>query len=143
MHQHQYTSKTTPYGDPLASKGDPARYAFWPSKKDKWPLLFFCATQLLAGCKIATATNERMHSPAEKINSRLRGSLKPDNVERMTMAHIFLREETKKLAERFPVAENGIDFDEVALQKMLDELYPALPSDGEPLVIESDGEGSN
>ena len=96
--------------------------------------------QLLAGCKIATATNERMHSPAEKINSRLRGSLKPDNVERLTMAHIYLRDETKKLAACFPVAGNGIDFDEVALQKMLDELFPALPADEEPLVLVSDDE---
>ena len=62
------------------------------------------------------------------------------------MAHIFLRDETKKLAERFPVAENGIDFDEVALQKMLDELFPAPPAPAAgagPLVIVSDSEGSD
>lgn len=139
VHQAQHRNAgLRPYGDPLAPKGDSKRYTFWVANKQRWPLLFVCAQQLLGGCKVATATNERMHSPAEKINSKLRGALKPDKVERLTMAHIYLREETKRLAEHFPVAENGIDFDEVALQKMLDELYPALRDDPPPLLEEED-----
>jgi hypothetical protein len=49
----------------------------------------FCARQLLAGIKITS--NERMHSPGEKILSAVRGCLKPANVEKLTLGYFFVR----------------------------------------------------
>ena len=46
----------SPYGDPLGPKVD-ARYEFWPQRKKKWPLLFHCATQVLAGAKASSCSN--------------------------------------------------------------------------------------
>jgi hypothetical protein len=43
--------------------------------------------------------NERMHSPATRINSRLRARMKPDSVERLTMAYLYLRKAANELAE--------------------------------------------
>ena len=45
-----------PYGTPLGPKVD-ARYEFWPQRKREWTLLFFYATQLLAGAKASTCRN--------------------------------------------------------------------------------------
>jgi uncharacterized protein (DUF1778 family) len=123
------------FGEPLApmlgAPRCPARYAFWPSKKDDWPLLYFCAEIILADCKLATATNERMHSPATRINSRLRARMKPDSVERLTMAYFYLRKAANELAEKVPLDANGVDFSEVALAKVLKELdVPASEDDG-------------
>jgi hypothetical protein len=129
------------FGEPLApmlgAPRCPARYAFWPSKKDDWPLLYFCAEIILAGCKLATAANERMHSPATRINSRLRARMKPDSVERLTMAYFYLRKAANELAEKVPVDANGVDFSEVALAKVLKELgVPASEDDGGDLPAE-------
>ena len=129
------------FGEPLApmlgAPRCPARYAFWPSKKDDWPLLYFCAEIILAGCKLATAANERMHSPATRINSRLRARMKPDSVERLTMAYFYLLKAANELAEKVPVDANGVDFSEVALAKVLKELgVPASEDDGGDLPAE-------
>lgn len=112
----------------------PARYAFLPSKKDDWPLLYFCAEIILAGCKHATAANERMHSRATRINSRLRARM---SVERLTMAFFYLRKAANELAEKVPVDANGVDLSEVALAKVLKELgVPASEDDGGDLPAE-------
>jgi hypothetical protein len=126
------------FGEPLApmlgAPRCPARYAFWPSKKDDWPLLYFCAEIILAGCKHATAANERMHSRATRINSRLRARM---SVERLTMAFFYLRKAANELAEKVPVDANGVDFSEVALAKVLKELgVPASEDDGGDLPAE-------
>ena len=68
-----------------------ARYRHWPSVKEQMPLHYFCACMILAGTKRATATNERVHSPASRINSKLRSRLKPSTVERLTLAYFMLR----------------------------------------------------
>lgn len=81
-----------PYGTPLGPKVD-ARYEFWPQRKEEWPLLFFCATQLLAGAKASTCSNERTHSVSGRICSKLRGSLLPSTVEQLTLAYYYIRRE--------------------------------------------------
>ena len=87
------------FGHPL-SEGPSARYEFWPSKQATMPLLFFCAEEVLAGDRAATTFNERLHTPAQRIASKLRAGLKPLSVEQLTLAHHYLREEAKKtLAE--------------------------------------------
>ena len=87
------------FGHPL-SEGPPARYEFWPSKQATMPLLYFCAEEVLAGDRAATTFNERLHTPAQRIASKLRAGLKPLSVEQLTLAHYYLREEAKKtLAE--------------------------------------------
>ena len=80
-----------PYGQPL-THGTDGRYEFWPSMKAKMPLLYYCAARLLAGDGNATASNERTHSPATRITDRLRASMKPDTVEKLTLCHIFMRQ---------------------------------------------------
>ena len=84
------------YGHPLG-KGPKARYEFWPSMKDRLPLLYFCAEALLAGSSNSTAFNERLHSPAALIFSKLRSSLKPDTIERLTLALFYVRERVKAM----------------------------------------------
>ena len=44
--------------------GPKARYEFWPSMKDRLPLLSFCAEALLAASANVTAFNERLYTPA-------------------------------------------------------------------------------
>lgn len=84
--------KPNPYGEPLeTSKEVRARYEFWPSVKGEMPLLYFCAEELLAGSSNSTTFNERLHSPAGYIYNNLRARLKPDTVERLTLAQHFLR----------------------------------------------------
>ena len=77
--------------------GPKARYEFWPSVKDRLPLLYFCAEALLGGSANATAFNERLHSPAALIFSKLRSSLKPDTAERLTLALFYVRERVKAM----------------------------------------------
>jgi hypothetical protein len=65
--------------------------------KARLPLLYFCAEALLAGSANSTAFNERLHSPAALIFSKLRSSLKPDTAERLTLGLFFCRERVKAL----------------------------------------------
>ena len=46
---------------------------------------------LLAGSNNATTYNERMHSPAGRIYSKLRSSLKPAKLEHLTLALFYVR----------------------------------------------------
>jgi hypothetical protein len=85
------------YGLPLQSKKVDARYEFWPSRKKQWPLLYYCATQLLAGSKASTCSNERMHSVSGRIFSKLRASLLPSSVERLTLGYYYIRKEVEKM----------------------------------------------
>jgi hypothetical protein len=87
------------FGDPLdvSPRAPKARYEFWPSMRDRLPLLYFCAEALLGGSANATAFNERLHSPAALIFSKLRSSLKPDTTERLTLALYYVRERVKAM----------------------------------------------
>jgi len=80
-----------PYGSSTLGEGPKARYEFWPSMEDSMPLLSFCAMALLAGSNNATTYNERMHSPAGRIYSKLRSSLKPAKLEHLTLALFYVR----------------------------------------------------
>ena len=64
-----------------------------------FPLLYFCAEALLpvAGSANSTAYNERMHSPAGLIYSKLRSRLLPDNVERLTLSLIYVKKRVKDM----------------------------------------------
>ena len=84
------------YGHPL-SEGTKARYELGPSMERTFPLLYFCAEALLAGSANSTAYNERMHSPAGLIYSKLRSRLLPDNVERLTLSLIFVKKRVKDM----------------------------------------------
>jgi hypothetical protein len=82
----------SPYGDPLGPKVD-ARYEFWPQRKKEWPLLFHCATQVLAGLKASTCSNERAHSVSGRVCTKLRGALLPNTIEQLTLAYYYIRRE--------------------------------------------------
>ena len=86
---------TAPYGSSLGPKVR-TRYEFWPSKRKVWPLLFYCVCQLLAGTKASSCSNERLHSVSGRICSKLRNKLKPDNVEKLTLAYYYVREMVKE-----------------------------------------------
>lgn len=80
------------YGDPLES-GNKARYR-WHAHKAQMPLLFEAAWALL--CIPASATNnERVHSVSGRIDDKLRASLKPSNIQRLTLAFFFLPDAVK------------------------------------------------
>ena len=85
------------YGLPLQSEKVDARYEFWPSRKKQWPLLYYCATQLLANLKASTCSNERMHSVFGRIFSKLRASLLPSSAERLTLGYYYIRKEVEKM----------------------------------------------
>ena len=79
-----------PFGEELG-EGTNARYEYWPSKEGSMPLLYLCAHALLAGDVNATTFSERMHSPLARITSKFRASMKPDKVERLTLAFFLVR----------------------------------------------------
>ena len=89
-----------PYGTPLGKKVN-ARYEFWPLRKKQWPILYFCATQVLAGSKGTSTSNERMHAVAGRIFSKLRGSLQPCNLEKLTLAYYYIRKEVERLLSKW------------------------------------------
>ena len=68
--------------------------------KQQSPLLYFCATALLACDGKSTCFNERMHSPASRITAKFRASMKPDSVEKLTMSYFLVRSLVKELAEK-------------------------------------------
>ena len=104
---------SSPFGRPL-SRGTDARYEFWPSRRSAQPLMLFCAEELLAACRAATAFNERLHSPAQRIGSKLRNRLKPRTTEQLTLAYHFLREDIKKLLKEMgPEAEYLLDVEDL------------------------------
>ena len=138
------TKGDNPYGDPLAAKGKSCRYSYWPSKRKVFPILYFCALQLLGG-RCATVTNERIHSPATRITQGLRGCLKPKKTERLTLSFFFLREEVKALVAQIPPLPglDPFDFDEAAVDKLAGERYPAYKHDDEDdaILLEEGDEG--
>jgi len=109
-----------PFGLPLGPKVD-ARYEFWPQRKKEWPLLYFCATQLLAGSKASSCSNERTHSVAGRICSKLRGSLQPSSIEKLTLAYHYIRREVKEtLAKWGKEAEAKLDKEDLEMPELLD-----------------------
>ncbi len=84
------------YGKTSLGEGPVARYQFWPSMAKETPLLYFCAQAILAASSNSTTYNERMHSPAGRIFSDLRNSLKPSSVEHLTLALFHVRKWVKE-----------------------------------------------
>jgi len=80
------------FGAPLGPKVD-ARYEFWPQRKKEWPLLLHYATQVLAGTKASSCSNERAHSVSGRICTKLRGALLPNSIEQLTLAYYYITRE--------------------------------------------------
>ena len=72
------------------------RYKFWPSHAAQLPLLNLCA-QMLLGTTLTAMENERFHSAASFIHSKLRSSLSVDSVERLTLCKMYLQAALKRL----------------------------------------------
>ena len=66
------------------------RYKFWSSHAAQLPLLNLCA-QMLLGTTLTAMENERFHSAAAFIHSKLRSSLSVDSVERLTLCKMYLQ----------------------------------------------------
>ena len=79
-----------------------------------------------------------MHSPAHRINDRLRSRLKAAKLQRLTLSYFYLRAEALLLAGMVPVADNGIDYDEAGLQKLMAELGLEEKDEPPPLLDEED-----
>jgi hypothetical protein len=75
------------------------------------PLLYFCAQAILAAS--ATTFNERMHSPAGRIFSDLRNSLKPSSVEHLTLALFYVR---KWVKEKMKQRKEELERENLALE---------------------------
>ena len=78
---------------------------------------------MLAGSANATAFNERLHSPAALIFSKLRSSLKPDTTERLTLALFYVKERVKAL-----LAGTTTDYER---EMLADEIQGLLPQEEE------------
>ena len=109
----------SPFRDPLGREVD-ARYEFWPQRKKQWPLLYYCATQVLASSKASTCSNERSHSVSGRICTKLRGALLPNTVEQLTLAYHYIRREViavlKKLGAGAEAALDLEDLEEARLE---------------------------
>jgi len=116
----------SPYG-PEIGEGNDARYEFWPSMTGKWPLLYLCACWLLAGDVNSTCFSERMHSPAGRIMSKFRASMKPQKTERLTLGYFLVRADIKKKIAEKAITEAMLDAEELAAEC---EGAPALEVDG-------------
>jgi hypothetical protein len=103
----------SPFGDPL-SHGTAARYEYWPSRRAAQRLMLFCAEELLAASRAATAFNERLHNPAQRIGCKLRNRLKPRTTEQLTLAYHYVREDVKKkVKEMGAEAERLLDLEDL------------------------------
>ena len=71
------------------------RYKFWPSHAAQLLLLNLCA-QMLLGTTLTAMENERVHSAAAFIHSKLRSSLSVDSVERLTLCKMYLQAALKE-----------------------------------------------
>jgi len=80
----------------------------------KMPLLFFCAFTLLASDTDSTCFSERMHSPAGRIMSKFRASMKPQTAEMLTLAYFMTRAWVKKQVSAEVITEAGLDAAELA-----------------------------
>jgi hypothetical protein len=112
-----------PYGD-VFTADNLARYEFWPARESSMPLLAFCARQLLAGVKISSTSNERMHSPSEKILCAVRGRLLPANVEKLTLSFFYVRKEAVERTREWEEATALMSAaqKEAALEELLEKL---------------------
>jgi hypothetical protein len=64
------------------------RYGTWPSQKSELPVMNFGATVVLGGLA-AALVNEEFHSAAGIVNSKLRASLTPKNLEYYALARVL------------------------------------------------------
>lgn len=109
--------KDSQYGSPLGVDNGP-RYQLWPALKPQFPILFAAASMLLCA-KRTSISNERLHSVAGRINSKLRASLTPASIEMLTLSHMALKDamaadvELKKLRQPSGSLE-GLDEEQIA-----------------------------
>jgi len=71
------------------------RYKFWPAHADQLPLLNLCA-QMLLGTALTAMENERFHSAAAFIHTKLRSRLTAESLERLTLSKIYIQEALKE-----------------------------------------------
>ena len=87
---------------------------YWPSRRAAQRLMLFCAEELLAASRAATAFNERLHNPAQRIGNKLRNRLKPRTTEQLTLAYHYVREDVMKtLKEMGADAESLLDLEDL------------------------------
>jgi len=123
------------YGSPLSS-GNVARLAYWPARKVRWPLLYYCACVKLAGKKASSTSNERAHSVMARIMSRFRSCMKATTLQELTLAHTYARQAAMELIKELDA--ESIDIGE--LEALLDDRFgelkdPVLPAP-QPAVAE-------
>jgi hypothetical protein len=149
----------SPYGD-VFTPDNALRYEFWPARASQMPLLAFCARHLLTA-RIASTTNERTHSPAERITSKVRARLRPARVELLTLSGINVRAEALEIEQAWQVSvaaksaaerENALELVLTNLGKQMAEasLSIALDEEAAPdeeveevmIMVDHAGEGA-
>ena len=126
--------------DSELSEGTNARYEYWPKVEKEFPLLYYCAAQLLAGDTNATCFSERMHSPAGRISSKFRASMLPDKTERLTLAYFLVRMQIEQADARGRLDATELDEAELLAEQEEGEAdsEPGAPA----VVVVSEGSGS-
>ena len=89
------------YGDGISSPGRACRYAFWPLYAKRWPLHFWCACILLI-IPWGNTHIERVNSGAGLINTKLRGRMTPDTLQRMALLRVWLRIAIARIEAAWP-----------------------------------------
>ncbi len=105
-------------GSPLDVEINPNHYGAWPSLRRDLPALAFCASVILCGLASAVV-NEEFHSVAGIVNSKLRASIKPENLEFYALARVLEQRRVKNAAPDAVLA-GYVDLDSV-----MDQLEPA------------------
>ena len=104
------------HGLPLDAVERVARYAFWPAMASLFPLHALVA-QMVLGCRATSMYNERLHSVAGYVGSRLRSRLSAHMHEKLTLGRVMamslLKADTElKVVQVAAQAQGGLEVDD-------------------------------
>jgi hypothetical protein len=126
------------YGSPLSS-GNMARITYWPARKARWPLLYYCACVKLAGQKASSTSNERSHSVVSRVMSRFRFKMKATTLQELTLAHTYARLAAMELIKELDAESMDIGELEALLDghfgEMKDPVLPAVADEMEEWCV--------
>ena len=105
------------YGDPFDSDNK-ERYRMWPAHRDQMPLLFICSWCILASIPAASTENERIHSTAGRICTKLRSSLSAGSLERLTLGYYYMRDAAKRKATDYAAHLGIIDSNNIDIAQL-------------------------
>ena len=114
------------YGGPF-DQGNTNRLMYWYTKRKDMPLLYLVA-QILLTAPAASTDNERAHSVAGRIMSKMRSSMSGDSLDRNLLGYYWLRKGAAAKAEALK------DFNLENLDELEDPGEAILEGDGEVIL---------